>query len=155
MSSLTTRDEKVIRTLAVALLSRGGAISADAIDARVVPRVDTWMGRLNRIELTKVRALFHMFDLYYAVHALNPFARMTSATPDQVSTYLATWEQSDMYARRLAFQGVRQILSIAYMEDRGVRAEMGMTSETDPSAHFAQLAEAASLLRAGASAPKR
>lgn len=145
MKALTTRDRRVIETLAQAFLARGGAIREDAIDAHVVERIDGWMSRLRRTELVKVRALFHMFDLYYAVHALNPFARMVEASPDQVAGYLSSWEQSDMYARRLAFQGVRQIISIAYMEDSAVRAGMGMEGG-DPSEHFDRLAEAAEVL---------
>ena len=146
MLALTPRDEKVIRTLAQAFLTRGGRVAADHVDARVVERIDAWMAQLTPVELVKVRALFHMFDFYYAVHALNPLARMVKASPDQVSAYLATWEQSDMYARRLAFQGVRQIISLAYMEDPSVRQALGIDGSGDAAAHLAQLAEAASLL---------
>lgn len=147
MQALTKRDEKVIRALAQTLLTRGGRVSQDATDARVVERIDRWMASLSRSELLKARALFHLFDLWYAVHAFNPMARFVSATREQRASYLATWEHSDMYARRLAFQGLRQIISIAYMEDEGVRRNLGIDDGLGPEEHLRRLAHAADLLR--------
>ena len=146
MQALNNRDEKVLRALAQTLLTRSGRVSQDAVDAGVVRRIDRWFGTLNAIEKTKIRALFHMFDLWYAVHAFNPLARFTSATREARTTYLATWEHSDTYARRLAFQGLRQIVSIAYMEHTGVRRDMGIDEGLTPEQHLARLASAAELL---------
>lgn len=147
MLALTHRDEKVIRALAQTLLTRGGAIPQDAIDAGVVERIDRWMATLSRVEILKMRGLFHMFDLWYAVHAFSPTARFVKAPREQRAAYLATWEHSDMYARRLAFQGLRQIISIAYMEHSGVRRDMGIDDECTPEEHLRRLARAADLLR--------
>lgn len=147
MQTLTNRDEKVVRALALTVLTRGGRVEHDAIDAGVVHRIDRWMGGLNAVERTKIRALFHMFDFYYAVHAFNPMARFHKANEEQRAAYLGTWENSDMYARRLAFQGVRQIMSLAYMEHGGVRERMGMDDGLSPEDHLRKLAEASTLLR--------
>lgn len=147
MQALTKRDEKVIRALAQTLLTRGGKVPQDATDARVVQRIDAWMATLPRVELLKMRALFHMFDLWFAVHAFNPLARFTTAPREQRAAYLATWEHSAVYARRLAFQGLRQIVSIAYMEHAGVRREMGIEDDVTPEEHLRRLASVADMLR--------
>ena len=147
MQALSKRDEKVVRALAQTLLTRGGKVRHDAVDAGVVRRIDRWMATLNRVEQLKIRGLFHMFELWYAVHAFSPLARFTKASSEQRSAYLATWEHSDMYARRLAFQGIRQIISIAYMEHSGVRSGMGIDDSLSPEEHLRQLAQAAELLR--------
>lgn len=147
MQALTKRDEKVVRALAQTLLTRGGKVPQDAIDAGVVRRIDTWMATLSPVELLKMRALFHMFDLWYAVHAFNPLARFVAAPQEQRAAYLATWEHSAVYARRLAFQGLRQIVSIAYMEHSGVRRDMGIEDDLTPEEHLRRLASAADLLR--------
>lgn len=147
MQALTKRDEKVIRALSQTLLTRGGGVPQDAVDAGVVERIDTWMATLNRVETLKIRGLFHMFNLWYAVHAFSPTARFVRAPREQRAAYLATWEHSDMYARRLAFQGIRQIISIAYMEHTGVRRDMGIDDTISPEEHLRRLASAAELLR--------
>lgn len=147
MQALTKRDENVVRALAQTLLSRGGKVPHDAVDAGVVQRIDRWMATLPRTEQLKVRGLFHMFDLWYAVHAFSPFARFTKANAEQRTAYLSTWEHSEMYARRLAFQGIRQIVSLAYMQHSGVREGMGIDDGTTPEEQLRRLADAASLLR--------
>lgn len=147
MQALTKRDEKVVRALAQTLLTRGGPVRHDAVDAGVVERIDAWMATLNRVEILKMRGLFHMFDLWYAAHAFNPLARFVDASREQRAAYLATWEHSDTYARRLAFQGIRQIISIAYMEHSGVRRAMGIDEDISPEDHLRRLAEAVDLLR--------
>lgn len=147
MRVLTQRDEKVIRALSLCLLSRGGAVTEDAVDAGVINRIDRWMLTLNQGERLKMRALFHLFDMWFAVHSFNPFARFVKATKEQQSMYMSTWEQSDMYARRLAFQGLRQIISIAYMEHTGVRYGMGIDDTKTPEQHLKELAKYADLLK--------
>jgi hypothetical protein len=148
MRVLTKRDEKVIRALSQCLLSRGGAVVEDAVDASVVERIDRWMLTLNHPERLKMRGLFHLFDLWYAIHSFNPFGRFVKASKDQQAMYLSTWEQSDMYSRRLAFQGLRQIISIAYMEHSGVRRGMGIDDSKTPEQHLKELAQHATLLKA-------
>lgn len=102
---------------------------------------------LNQAERLKMRGLFHLFDRWYAVHSFNPFSTFVKATKDQQSMYMSTWEQSDMYARRLAFQGLRQIISIAYMEHTGVRHSIGIDDRKTPEQHMKELAKYADLLR--------
>lgn len=102
---------------------------------------------LNAGERLKMRGLFHLFDMWYAVHSFNPFGRFVNATKDQQSIYMSTWEQSDMYSRRLAFQGLRQIISIAYMEHTGVRWSMGIDDSMSPEEHLKELAKYADLLK--------
>jgi|ETNmetMinimDraft_26_1059896.scaffolds.fasta_scaffold117416_2 hypothetical protein len=150
MKVLTKRDEKVIRALAQSFLTPGGGIREDAVDAHVVEFIDDWMSRLARAEQLKIRALFHMFEYWFAVHAMSPFARFTAATDDQRAQYLSAWEHSGVYARRLAFQGIRQIISIAYFEHGGVREQVGLAAPgtTEVTDHLQRLAEAADLLTA-------
>ena len=148
MRVLTQRDENVLRALSQCLLSRGGAVVEDAVDAGVVGRIDRWMSTLNQAERLKMRGLFHLFDMWYAVHAFNPLGRFVKASRDQQAMYMSTWEQSDLYARRLAFQGLRQIISIAYMEHTGVRRGMGIDDTKSPEEHLKELAKHADLLRA-------
>ncbi len=146
MQTLTKRDENVVRALALTLLTRGGKVDLDAVDAGVVKRIDRWMTDLNAVERLKIRGLFHMFDLWYAVHAFSPLARFTKANAEQRTAYLATWEHSEMYARRLAFQGIRQITSLAYMEHTGVRAGIGIEDDVSPEEHLRRLASVSELL---------
>ena len=147
MRVLTQRDEKVLRALSQCLLSRGGAVVEDAVDAGVVERIDLWMSNLSQTERMKMRGLFHLFDMWFAIHSFNPFGRFVKASRDQQSMYLSTWEQSDLYARRLAFQGLRQIISIAYMEHTGVRRGIGIDDTKSPEDHLKELAKHADLLK--------
>jgi hypothetical protein len=157
MKVLTKNEAALLRALAQCFLPSGGGIDADAIDAGVIPRMDAWMSRLRPMELVRVRALFQLFEYYIAVEQMRPLARFTKASQEERVAYLSSWEHSAVYARRLAFQGVRSMITLAYDQSAQVRAQMGtdLESEEAAAAQAKRLAEAAEMLTGQKGSMKR
>ena len=109
------------------------------------------------MELVRVRALFQLFEYYIAVEQMRPLARFTKASQEERVAYLSSWEHSAVYARRLAFQGVRSMITLAYDQSAQVRAQMGtdLESEEAAAAQAKRLAEAAEMLTGQKGSMKR
>jgi hypothetical protein len=150
MKVLSKADTATIRALAMCFLPRGGGIEHDAVDAGVLPFIDNWFAKLRPFEVLRIRALFGLFEYYIAIENLSPFARFSRAEREDQIVYLSTWENSSIYARRLAFQGVRSIITLAYDQHPGVQEQMGLgQSEEQLRAQAARLTEAAAMLSGG------
>lgn len=157
MKVLTKNEVALLRAIAQCFLPAGGGLSPDAIDAGVIPRMDEWMSSLRPKERLQTRALFQLFEYYIAVEQMRPFARFTRADRDERIAYLSAWEHSSVYARRLAFQGIRSMITLAYDQCQQVREEMGTDTDTDEAAEAQarRLAEAAAMLTGGKNSIKR
>jgi hypothetical protein len=154
MKVLSKADTATIRALAMCFLPRGGGIEHDAVDAGVLPFIDNWFAKLRPFEVLRIRALFGLFEYYIAIENLSPFARFSRAEREDQIVYLSTWENSSIYARRLAFQGVRSIITLAYDQHPGVQEQMGLgQSEEQLRAQAARLTEAAAMLSGGSAKP--
>lgn len=157
MKVLTRNEVALLRAIAQCFLPAGGRIAPDAIDAGVIPRMDEWMSRLRPMERLQIRGLFQLFEYYIAVEQMRPFARFTKADREERIAYLSSWEHSSVYARRLAFQGIRSMITLAYDQCQQVREQMGtdLESEEAAEAQARRLAEAAEMLTKGKNSIKR
>lgn len=149
MNALSRNEAATLRMLAECFLPLDASALPDAVDAEVVPFMDAWLGRLKPLEALRIRGLLRMFEHYYAVEKMDPTARFSKASREDQIAYLSGWEHSAMYARRLAFQGIRSMVTIAYDQHEKVRESQGRVDTAAVRAERAErFAAAAAMLEA-------
>lgn len=149
MNALSRNEAATLRALAECFLPLDGGALPDAVDAEVVPFMDAWLGRLKPLEALRIRGMLRMFEHYYAIEKMSPLARFTQASRDEQLAYLSAWEHSAMYARRLAFQGIRSMVTIAYDQHASVRETQGrVDTPAERAGRATRFAAAAALLEA-------
>lgn len=97
------------RILGIAALAEGGAGGGVDVAARLDPTVLTWDADLQRQLRFALRVVEHgtyLFDLERK--------RFSKLTPEQQDRYLAGWAASTLGARRVAFLGLKALVSLGY-----------------------------------------
>ena len=128
--ALTQRDRAIVAAAADTMFPAGGAFDADGDDAGVVDYVDDYLERLPRLDRMQLLAFFRLFDAGLAWSEKNAGARFHTADSITRREYLSSWENSPSYTRRMGFQGMRMVLTMAYTEHPDVKLAMGLTPPT-------------------------
>ena len=154
MSTLNARERRIVAALAQTIFPPDRSGITDAIDAGVVEYVDRWIGELESFERLQVRSMFQLFEYSIAVTTMRPMLRFTTASPAQRDTFLRGWMESTMYARRMAFNALRSVFTLAYLASPRVSEEIKLTLgsealDNDPMEHLRNLAGLAGAARKG------
>jgi hypothetical protein len=119
---LTDQERRVVFALGQCLFPRDSVLDVDADDAGVVDWVDDYLGRMEPVARTKVRALIRAFDLGYIAWAGRPGASFLTASPADRAAYVEAWDQSPTYTQRILSDALRTVLTFAYVESAEVSA---------------------------------
>ncbi|HEV8324315.1 MAG TPA: hypothetical protein VG389_22045 [Myxococcota bacterium] len=130
MKVLTSIEARIVASLGETLFPKEGAITLDAIDTRVVAYVDDFMSRIPARDRWLVRGMFVLFELGIAAFGPARAPRFSTASPEARRAYLASWENAELYFRRVAFQALRSVFTMAYLADPEVRRQMGVEDGT-------------------------
>lgn len=152
MTTLNSREKRIVAALAQTIFPPDRSGITDAMDAGVVDYLDRWIGEVEPFERLQLRAMFQLFEYSIAVETFRPMLRFTNATPEQRDTSLRGWMESPIYARRMAFQALRSAISIAYLASPKVAEEIKLSIDetyADPLPHLRTLAGLARELRKG------
>ncbi|MEZ4320128.1 MAG: GMC family oxidoreductase [Myxococcota bacterium] len=131
MQVLTESEARLVRQLGQAAFPRDTSDIPDGIDADVVGYVDTLLHESMPFERAQIRALFQLFDKGFTVWSANPRARLATASLEDVGDYLRTWEESNLYARRMAHEGIRSLLLMAWFGSQKVSEVLGILEAED------------------------
>lgn len=115
----------VVRAIGEALLPEGGDIPFSAEQAEVPRFVDNYLDGVPTLTRRLIYMLFFLME-----HATYIFAfttrRLSEMDVNARVRYLEGWENSRLYARRLAFTSLRAIYGMAYLAHPEVEKAMGM-----------------------------
>ena len=154
MSTLNARETRIVAALAQTIFPPDRSGITDAIDAGVVEYVDRWLGQLESFERLQIRSMFQLFEYSIAVETLRPMLRFSTATPAQRDTSLRGWMESNIYARRMAFNALRSVFTLAYLASPRVADEIKLSLgseelDNNPMEHLRKLAGLAGAARKG------
>lgn len=152
MTTLNPREIRIVAALAQTIFPPDRSGITDAIDAGVVEYVDRWVGDLEPFERLQIRAMFQLFEYSIAVETLRPMLRFTTATAAQRDASLRGWMESGLYARRMAFNALRSVFTLAYLASPRVADEIKLSFgavDNDPMPYLRTLAGLAGELRKG------
>ena len=116
---LTAFEVRQIEKLGRTMFPKGGAIPLDAVEARVVDYVDTYLTWMPSDQRALIRVMFVVFG----VTSPRDEARR--------KTWLVGWETSRLLPRRVLFQALRSVLTLAYTADPEVLRRMGVEDGSD------------------------
>lgn len=131
MHVLTDSEAKLVRNIGQAVFPRDTSEIPDGVDADVVEYVDRLLHEVLPFERAQLRALLQLFDKSFAVWKAAPTARLASASVEDVSDYLRTWEESSSYARRMAHEALRSVMLMAWFGSDKVRDVLGIVEALD------------------------
>lgn len=144
MATLTKQERKIVTAIGQTIFPPDKQGITDAIDADILGYVDKWVGDLQPWEKAQVRAMFQLFEFGIAVEKLRPSLRITNATLTEREEYLRGWMESPIYARKMAFNALRSVFTLAYLGSARVSEELkislGDKIDRDPMPHLKQLA---------------
>lgn len=126
MKVLTSIEAHIVEALGETLFPKEGSITLGASQAHVVEYVDDFMSRVPARDRWLVRGMFLLFELGIAAFGPERAPRFSTASPAARRAYLASWENAHLYFRRVAFQALRSIFTMAYMADPEVGRQMGV-----------------------------
>ena len=148
---LTQSEARLISAIGQTLFPRDGEMSSDSVDAGVVAYIDRYLSELSLWDQIRLRGMFQLFELGITVMDLNPTKRFTTSFADERVEYLRWWEQSEIYAQRMIFAGLRSVFLLAYFGSSDVSAEFGMDLDSEPTmdAHLKELARLSTRIKPG------
>ena len=111
---LTAFEARQVEKLGRTMFPKGGAIRLDAVDARVVDYVDTYLTWMPKEQRALIRLLFVAFGL------------VSPKDDARRKAWLLRWETSRLLPRRVIFQALRSVLTLAYTADPEVLRQMGV-----------------------------
>jgi len=129
LQSLSRREAAFVRAAAATIFPAGGAVSPSGGEARIAVHTDRWLVRVEPRVRLLMRLLFFLVEhatLFFPAPGLDGFRRFSSLRPDQREAALEGWRTSRLGPRRLAFQGLRAILTMGYLSHPPVLRELGL-----------------------------
>ncbi len=131
MHVLTEPEARLVRKLGQVTFPRDTSEIPDGIEADVVGYVDRLLHQSLPFERAQIRALLQLFDKGFTVWSASPRARLATSSVDEVADYLRTWEESSMYARRMALEGLRSLLLMGWFGSDRVSEVLGVLEADD------------------------
>lgn len=131
MQLLTEAEARLVRKLGQAIFPRDATDVPDGQDADVVGYIDRLLHDSMPFERTQLRALLQLFNNGYGVWAMRPMARLVDASNEEVTDYLRSWEESGVYTRRMALEGIRSLYLMAWFGSDKVNEVLGVLAADD------------------------
>jgi hypothetical protein len=122
---LSRREARIVEALAETMFPEGGRIASSKA-AKVVDAVDSFMADVPPTERVMMRAMFGLFEVGMGVLGPGRSMRFSKAHAHDQKTYIADWESSRFYLRRLAFQALRSTFFITYFQSDAVLDGIGV-----------------------------
>ena len=127
---LSEREIRIIEAVSETLFpSQQADVTID--DVGVVEYFDDLFATVPLRERVLLRCLLALFDLQHIVIYPRRPRRFVRATVEERTQSLQSWEQSDIYFRRMAFQAIRSLVLWAYVDSPIVAEAMGVEAGTD------------------------
>lgn len=130
-SVLTSAEARIVRALGRAFFPEGGELPGSD-DANVVAYIDRYLTWMPAQERVLVRLMFASFGAGILLHP-----------PRMRGAWIARWENSPLYPRRVLFQALRSVFTLAYTADADVLRKMGVDDGTSILLRRAEAAERA------------
>lgn len=135
-SVLTSAEARIVRALGRAFFPDGGDLPGSD-DANVVEYIDCYLTWMPAQERALVRLMFAAFGAGILLHP-----------PRMRGAWIARWENSPLYPRRVLFQALRSVFTLAYCADADVLRKMGVDDGASILRRRAEAAEAVALTEA-------
>lgn len=123
--ALSGYERRIVTEIARTLFPRDPLIPIGADEAGVVERVETYLMDVPPLQRTELRALLVAFDVGYSATMFRPFTRFVDAKAEQREAYINKCENM-RGALRMAFDGLRFIFLLAYVEAPDVSRILGI-----------------------------
>ena len=126
---LRAREMAFLAAAADATYPAGGAIPTSGSQARVAERTDAWMAQVDPGMRLLMRLLFFLVEhatVLFPAPGRGGFRRFSSLAPHQREAALRGWATSALPPRRLVFQSLRAVVTMAYLSDAAVLREVGL-----------------------------
>lgn len=125
IANLNRAEAAIVSAIGDAMFPAGGQPPQSAIDANVLEYIDryiTWHSPSTRFLM---HALFYLME--HATLFFGPSRkRLTSLEPAARELYLAGWETSRLYLRRMVFQSLRALMCLGYLGSPEVERSIGL-----------------------------
>lgn len=125
IANLSRAEAAIINAVGEAMFPAGGAVPQSAQDADVlgyVNRYITWHSPTTRFLM---HALFYLIE-HATLLFLPSWKRMSQLDAATRERYLAGWESSKLYPRRMVFQSLRALMCLAYLGSPAVERAIGL-----------------------------
>ena len=122
---LRARDVVIIEAVGDTMFPAGGAIEISADDAGVTAYLDRYFGWHSPTLRFLMRMLLLLIEQGTLIFAPS-LRRFSNLPADAREQYLAGWETSNLYLRRLAFQSLRAMVTMAYLGSPEVERAIGV-----------------------------
>ena len=133
--TLTQYETRIAQALADVLFAPTETLP-DPDTAGVVERLTMYVGALDLEQAAQIRAMLVAFDVGFPVVMKTPTKRFIDASFEQQQEYVRRAEATSGNAR-MAFDGVRIVMLVAYTESDAVTEALGIRSRADASPEVA------------------
>lgn len=139
--ALTQYETRIAQSLADVLFAPTETLP-DADTAGVVERLTMYIGALALEQAAQMRAMLVAFDVGFPVLMKTPTKRFIDASFEEQQEYVRRAEATTGNAR-MAFDGLRLVMLVAYTESNAVAEALGIRSRADlpPAAPTADAAQ--------------
>ena len=125
---LSKSETRVVAALGQVMFPRGRSIAVDARDARLCDWVGAYLDAMPMMQRNQFKALIHSFNMSFGVAQMRPGSSFAAADPEAQREWIESWENSAIYQRRMAWDGLRTVLTMGYTESGAVRDALGISS---------------------------
>jgi hypothetical protein len=123
--SLSSYERRIVTEICRTLFPWDPALPISGEEAGVIERVEAYVMDIPPLQRTEIRALLVGFDVGFSATMLKPFTRFVDAKPEHRTAYITKCENM-RGALRMAFDGVRFIFLLAYVESPAVSRALGI-----------------------------
>ena len=127
--ALTQYETRIVQALADVMFVPTDTLP-DADTAGVLERVNLYLNALSLEQRAQMRAMFVAFDVGFPVVMRAPTKRFVDASFEEQQEYVVRAEATTGNAR-MAFEGVRLVMLVAYAESTAVTEALGLVSRAD------------------------
>jgi hypothetical protein len=129
LRALSRGDFAFLVAVGDATFPGGGSPAASGSDAGIPLYVDRFLAAEPPGPRRLMRLLFFLVEhatLLFPAPGHGGFRRFSRLEPAARLAYLASWQRSRLFARRLVFTSLRAILTMGYLGDASVQRALGL-----------------------------
>ena len=115
---------RIIESVSERLIPEGGLIPVSMSETGAYPFLARYLGGLDPGARLALKALFVAFDLGPFLF-IGRFCRFVNLSPEEQDLYLADWEASRIYYRRMVLVLLKTLAGMGFYNDPQVQARMG------------------------------
>lgn len=123
--ALSHKEYEIVRKLTETLFPTGGTPPVGGLEIRVPLDLDGYLASLGEDMRNQIRLLLQLFE-HAPLLYLGKLTRFTEMGPADRERYVADWEESMLYHRRLAMKALKGLLAMSYYEHPEVVAALGL-----------------------------